>query len=102
MRIKARPIRVLKSMRFRVGANSNSTPTTGKKQPIANSLAAYIGTFSGDQFVLRKVRVSNRRDRPPAKSAYPTHLLGGITILDLGSTKTPQVPRPFRASVRIM
>ncbi len=39
--------------------------------------------------------VSNRRDRPAAKSAYPTHLLGGIAILNLDSKKNPQVHDPF-------
>src|SRR5581483_10137183 len=97
MRINASPTRVPKSMRFTVGTVSSSTPATVKTQPIANSLAAYIGIFSGDQFVRRKVRVSNRKDRPAAKSAYPTHLLGGIAILGLDSTQNPQVPRPFRA-----
>src|ERR1035438_6654725 len=71
----------LSSMRFRVGANSSSTPTTANTYPIANSFSAYIGIWSGDQFVRRKVRVSNRRDRPAAKNSYPTHLLGGIAML---------------------
>lgn len=73
---------------------------TDNRHPIANSFPVYIGIFSGDQLVRRKVRVSNRRDRPAAKSAYPTHLLGGIAISDLDSTENPQVPRPFRARVR--
>jgi hypothetical protein len=46
------------------------------------------------------VKVSNRKDEPAITSAYPTHLLGGIAILDLDSTFNSQVPQDFRARVR--
>src|SRR5580693_6099165 len=85
----------LSSNRIRVGAESRTTPTTAKRYPSANSFAANMGICRGDQFVLRKVRVSKRSDRPAAKSAYPTHRLGGIAIIELDSTHNAHVPRTF-------
>src|ERR1700722_5193677 len=87
-------------MRISVGAKSTTTPTTANEYPSASSFATNIGTCKGDQFVRRNVYVSNRRDKPAIKSAYPTHLLGGIAILDLDSTLNGQVPQGFRARVR--
>jgi hypothetical protein len=43
--------RILNSSSLRVEVESSSPPTTDKRHPIANSLAAYIGTLNGDQFV---------------------------------------------------
>ena len=39
--------------------------------------------------------MSNSGDRPATTNAYPTHLLGGIAMLDLDSTPDGHVPRTF-------
>ena len=87
-------------MRTSVGAKSTTTPTTANEYPSASSFGTNIGTCKGDQFVRRNVYVSNRRDKPAIKSAYPTHLLGGVAILDLDSTLNGQVPQGVRARAR--
>src|ERR1700733_18552 len=87
-------------MRISVGAKSTTTPTTANEYPSASSFATNIGTCKGDQFVRRKVYVSNRRNKPAIKSAYPTHLLGGIAILDLDSTLNGRVPQDCPAKAR--
>src|SRR5580658_8620596 len=80
-------------MRRRVRPKRRITPTTANAYPSASSAGASIGTRKGDQVVRRKVYVSKRRDKPAITSAYPTHLLGGIAILDLDSTLDGQVPQ---------
>ena len=66
-----------------------------QRVPKASSVGANIGICKGDQFVPRKVYVSKSRDKPAIMSAYPTHLLGGIAMLDLDSTLDGHVPKTF-------
>jgi len=82
-------------MRMTVGAISAATPTAANAYPKASSVGANIGICKGDQFVPRKVYVSKSRDKPAIMSAYPTHLLGGIAMLDLDSTLDGHVPKTF-------
>src|SRR5260370_37105498 len=85
----------LSPSRMTTGTKSTATPTTANECPSASSVGANIGTCKGDQFVRRKVYVSNSGDRPATTNAYPTHLLGGIAMLDLDSTPDGHVPRTF-------
>jgi hypothetical protein len=85
----------LSPTRMTTGTKSTAAPTATNEYPSAISVAANIGTCNGDQFVRRKVYVSNSRDRPATTNAYPTHLLGGIAMLDLDSTADGRVPKTF-------
>jgi hypothetical protein len=86
--------------RTKAGAKSTTTPVNANKYPSASSLGACIGIRKGDQFVRRKVYVSKRRDKPAITSVYPTHLLGGVAILDLDSLLNIPVPQDCPATVR--